>query len=102
MTRIDFYIVDSEQLSSRALFACRLAEKAYSLKNQIYIYTSDKLQAKDFDELGCAAKHLSHLLITCRQPVHNINQEEDHIGLGDGRLRLGSHLGHEVVIRGEV
>ena len=51
MTRIDFYIIDSDQKSSRALLACRLAEKAYSLKNQIYIYTPDKLQAKELDDL---------------------------------------------------
>lgn len=51
MTRIDFYITDSDQKSSRALLACRLAEKAYSLKNQIYIYTPDKLQAKELDDL---------------------------------------------------
>lgn len=51
MTRIDFYIVDSEQRTSRALLACRLAEKAYSLKNQIYIYTADELHAQELDEL---------------------------------------------------
>lgn len=51
MTRIDFYIVDNEQQSSRALLACRLAEKAFSLKNQIYIYTTDELQANELDDL---------------------------------------------------
>ena len=51
MTRIDFYIVDDEQKSSRALLACRLAEKAYSLKNRIYIYTADESQANELDEL---------------------------------------------------
>ncbi|NNF96591.1 MAG: DNA polymerase III subunit chi [Halobacteria archaeon] len=51
MTRIDFYIVDSDKKLSRALLACRLAEKAYSLQNQIYIYTADELQANELDEL---------------------------------------------------
>ena len=51
MTRIDFYIVDSDQKVSRSLLACRLTEKAYSLKNQIYIYTADESQANEFDEL---------------------------------------------------
>ena len=51
MTRIDFYITDSTQKSSRALLACRLAEKAYSLKNQIYIYTPDELLTKELDDL---------------------------------------------------
>ena len=51
MTRVDFYILDSDQKSSRALLACRLAEKAYSLKNQIYIYTPDEIQTKEIDDL---------------------------------------------------
>ena len=51
MTRVDFYILDSDQKSSRALLACRLAEKAYSLKNQIYIYTPDEMQTKEIDDL---------------------------------------------------
>ena len=51
MTRVDFYILDSDQKSSRALLACRLAEKAYSLKNQIYIYTPDEKQTKEVDDL---------------------------------------------------
>ena len=51
MTRIDFYIVDSDEESSRALLACRLAEKAYSLKNRIYIYTTDELQTNELDDL---------------------------------------------------
>ena len=51
MTRIDFYIVDNEQKSSRSLLACRLAEKAFSLKNRIYIYTTDELQANELDDL---------------------------------------------------
>ena len=51
MTRVDFYIIDSDEKSSRSLLACRLAEKAYSLKNQIYIYTSDQMQAGAFDDL---------------------------------------------------
>ena len=51
MTRVDFYITDSEQKSSRTLLACRLAEKAYSLENQIYIYTQDELQTKELDDL---------------------------------------------------
>ncbi len=51
MTRIDFYILDSEQKSARSLLACRLAEKAYSLNNQIYIYTGNQSQSKELDEL---------------------------------------------------
>ena len=51
MTRVDFYILNSAQKSSRALLACRLAEKAYSMQNQIYIYTPDEAQTKELDDL---------------------------------------------------
>ena len=51
MTRIDFYIVDSDTAESRALTACRLAEKAYSLDNQIYIHTANESQTKQLDDL---------------------------------------------------
>ena len=39
MTRIDFYIVQHSEPSSRERFACRLAEKAYRLGHRIYIHT---------------------------------------------------------------
>lgn len=51
MTRIDFYIVDSKEADSQALIACRLAEKAYSLDNQIYIHTACETQTHDLDDL---------------------------------------------------
>jgi DNA polymerase-3 subunit chi len=51
MTRIDFYIVDSDETASRPLTACRLAEKAYSLDNRIYIHTANKSQATELDDL---------------------------------------------------
>ncbi len=51
MTRIDFYIVDSDDPASRNLVACRLAEKAYSLEHRIYIHTANQSEATDLDEL---------------------------------------------------
>jgi len=51
MTRIDFYIVDSSDTASRTLTACRLAEKAYSLDNRIYIHTASPSEATELDEL---------------------------------------------------
>ena len=51
MTRIDFYIVDSNEKASRALTACRLAEKAYSLENRVYIHTANASQATELDDL---------------------------------------------------
>jgi DNA polymerase-3 subunit chi len=51
MTRVDFYIVDSSAPTSRALTACRLAEKAYSLDHHIYIHTADQSQTNELDDL---------------------------------------------------
>ncbi len=51
MTRIDFYIVDSNDTASRSLTACRLAEKAYSLDNRIYIHAASQSEATELDEL---------------------------------------------------
>ena len=51
MTRIDFYIVDSNEAGSRSLTACRLAEKAYSLDNQVYIHTASLSEADKLNDL---------------------------------------------------
>ena len=51
MTRIDFYIVDSNKAVSRSLTACRLAEKAYSLDNRVYIHTASLSEADKLNDL---------------------------------------------------
>lgn len=51
MTRIDFYILEPGNHSSREQFACRIAEKAYRLGNRVYIHTNDHQQASQLDEL---------------------------------------------------
>ena len=38
--RIDFYVLSDRQDNSRALLACRLADKAYSLGHTCLLYTS--------------------------------------------------------------
>jgi DNA polymerase-3 subunit chi len=49
MTRIDFYILESE--NNREQFACRIAEKAWRLGHGVYIHTGDAGQAARLDEL---------------------------------------------------
>ena len=51
MSRVDFYILASAGEPSRHKFACRLAEKAYRLKNTVHIHTSNRQQAEVLDEL---------------------------------------------------
>lgn len=51
MTRIDFYILADSAPRSRALFACRLADKAYRLKHPIYIHAESEPHATYMDDL---------------------------------------------------
>lgn len=50
-TRVDFYILASTGQNSRLQFACRLTEKAYSQKHQIYAHTTSADEARELDEL---------------------------------------------------
>lgn len=51
MARIDFYLLAAAGEPSRQIFACRLAEKAYRLKNSVHIQASDEEQASQLDDL---------------------------------------------------
>lgn len=50
-TRVDFYVLRSAEPGARLRFACRLAEKAYSLKQQVYLHTASSAEAAELDEL---------------------------------------------------
>ena len=49
MTRIDFYQIESNELP--LLFACRLIEKVYRMRHQIYIHTKSNSQSEELDNL---------------------------------------------------
>jgi DNA polymerase-3 subunit chi len=51
MARVDFYVVAGSGDPARRLFACRLAEKAYRLKNSVHIEVADAATAQAVDEL---------------------------------------------------
>lgn len=51
MTRIDFYILPQAAERERALFACRLAEKAWLQDYRIFIHTGSDAAARELDEL---------------------------------------------------
>jgi DNA polymerase III subunit chi len=51
MARVDFYLLATAGESSRRLFACRLAEKAYRLKLSVHIQTADRRDAQQLDDL---------------------------------------------------
>jgi len=49
--RIDFYVLPDHKDNGRALLACRLADKAYSLGHTVYILTASEAQAAALDDL---------------------------------------------------
>ena len=51
MARVDFYLLAEAGEPSREHFACRLAEKAYGLKNSVHIQTGTPQQAAHLDDL---------------------------------------------------
>lgn len=51
MTRVDFYITKDASERARALIACRVAAKAYSLGNVVHIHTPTRDDAVALDAL---------------------------------------------------
>jgi DNA polymerase-3 subunit chi len=51
MTRVDFYLLRDTGNAARALFACRLAEKAFQQGHQIYMNTESTEQLMQLDDL---------------------------------------------------
>ena len=49
--RIDFYVLETANLSGRLFFACRLAEKAYGLEHSVYAHTGSDDLARQLDEM---------------------------------------------------
>jgi DNA polymerase-3 subunit chi len=61
MTKVDFYILPADSIEQRHLFACRLADKAYKLGNEIYIHSDDDAQAGALDQLLWSWRNSSFL-----------------------------------------
>lgn len=51
MPQVDFYVLSGNGREASALFACRLAEKAYRLKHRIHLHLPDESAALRLDEL---------------------------------------------------
>jgi len=51
MTRVDFYVLKAGTPQHRAVFACRLAEKAHGQGFGIYIHTGSAAETSRIDEL---------------------------------------------------
>lgn len=51
MTEVSFYILPTESLEDRYLFACKLIEKAYRSGSFCYVLTDDAEQSRIIDDL---------------------------------------------------
>jgi DNA polymerase-3 subunit chi len=51
MTQVDFYLLKGQSANARELFTCKLADKAYRLKHNVYIHTQSQQQATQLDNL---------------------------------------------------
>jgi len=91
MTKIDFYILPYDSSEQRHLFACRLAEKAFKLGNEIYIHGSDGDQAKALDELLWSWRNTS--FIPHKIDDNSTDEQPLHIGFGKDKQMAGDHNG---------
>ena len=51
MARVDFYVLSQSGEQARAVFACKLTEKAYRLGNTVHIQVDDAAAMQKVDEL---------------------------------------------------
>ncbi|MBT8102032.1 MAG: DNA polymerase III subunit chi [Gammaproteobacteria bacterium] len=51
MARVDFYVLERADEHARQTLACKLAEKAYRLKNTVYIHARSREDAERLDQL---------------------------------------------------
>jgi DNA polymerase-3 subunit chi len=51
MTRVDFYVLEDDAEQARERFACRLVEKAWRLKNTVYLHAASPVAAQRLDAL---------------------------------------------------
>jgi DNA polymerase-3 subunit chi len=51
MTRVDFYVSNNTEQDAGLMLACRIAEKAYNLSNNVYIHTDNPATAGKLDDL---------------------------------------------------
>jgi len=49
--RIDFYVLPDQHEHGRALLACRVTDKAYSLGHTVYLFSASDAQAATLDDL---------------------------------------------------
>lgn len=51
MTKIDFYLLSGTGPNAREAIACKLIDKVYQLKHQVYVHTESQQDAQRLDDL---------------------------------------------------
>lgn len=51
MPNIDFYIINETALTESYRFICRVIDKAYQQKHQLYVHANNNLETKTLDDL---------------------------------------------------
>lgn len=102
MTRVDYYILNQGDLKQRALFACRLVEKAFNLGHRVYVHTSNQAETEQLDRLLWSFSPESFLPHSQQGDgqqnsgqKNNAQQNSEQISVGHGN-EPGDH--HDVLI----
>ncbi|MGH8378257.1 MAG: DNA polymerase III subunit chi [Gammaproteobacteria bacterium] len=51
MTQVDFYVLPDSTPRGRALFTCKLAEKAFGLGHRSFVHLASETEARELDDL---------------------------------------------------
>ncbi|MCW9023196.1 MAG: DNA polymerase III subunit chi [Gammaproteobacteria bacterium] len=102
MTRVDFYVLNNKDADAASMMACRLAEKAFTLKHHIYIHTADQTQSEKLDKLLWTFREgsfLPHQLFESghsqNSPIligHNAELDQDAESLHQVLINLGAQV----------
>ena len=73
MTRVDFYILDTDNPDSRLRTACRIAQKAVQRRHRVFVNAADDADASRLDDLlwtFSQGSFIPHLVAGRGQPAH--------------------------------
>lgn len=97
-TRVDFYLLSSEQAADRCLLACRLLEKAYYKGHRVFVFCDNQQDAENLDELLWTFKEDSFIPHNLQgegpepPPPIQIGYSKEPRGFNDILLNLAPHV----------
>jgi len=98
VTRIDFYISQTQQAKERLKLACKITEKAYKLGHSVYIHTASSDQADLLDDLlwtfrdGSFIPHQSVTENSTKPAPVLIGHDKDHQQEADVLINLADEI----------